>query len=68
MTSAKRLHACPHCRTAPVVRDLIAGWREQLWKTLTGRRPYRCLDCGRRFFERPIRNSASPLRLRAVAG
>jgi len=61
-----RKHACRRCPNAPVVRDVIAGWREQCLKLLTGRRPYRCLDCGRRFFDRPIRGAAAPIR--ALAG
>ena len=58
----KRTHMCRQCARAPVVRDMTTGWREQWLRILTGRRPYRCLDCGRRFFERPVRNSATPLR------
>jgi hypothetical protein len=62
MKTRQRLHPCSRCPNAPVVRDMVLGWREQLLRVLTGRRPYRCLDCGRRFFERPVRNSMSPLR------
>ena len=63
MNARKRVHPCRHCRNdAPVVRDMVLGWREQLLKAVTGRRPYRCLDCGRRFFERPVRNSLAWLR------
>jgi hypothetical protein len=58
MSERKRTHVCRHCRKAPVVRDTTAGWREHVWRLLTGRRPYRCLDCGRRFFDRPLRNPA----------
>ena len=61
-----RQHACRRCPNAPVVRDVVSGWREQALKLLTRRRPYRCLDCGRRFFERPIRNPASLLRALAA--
>ena len=57
MTSRKRLHVCRHCPNAPVVRDIIGGWREQWLKVLTRRRPYRCLECGRRFFDRPLQHS-----------
>jgi DNA-directed RNA polymerase subunit RPC12/RpoP len=67
MKTRKRMHACRHCPSAPVVRDVVSGWREQWMRALTGRRPYRCLDCGRRFFDRPIRNCASPLRPRLTA-
>ena len=62
MTARKRTHPCRHCARSLVVRDLTTGWLEQWRRALTGRRPYRCLDCGRRFFDRPMRNSSAPLR------
>jgi len=45
--AAKRVHACPQCPRGIIVRDVPAGFVERLLKIFTGRRPYRCLDCGR---------------------
>jgi hypothetical protein len=53
--AAKRMHACPHCPRGVIVRDVPAGFVDWLLKIFTGRRPSRCLDCGRRFYERPVR-------------
>ena len=69
----KRVHACRTCPRGIIVRDAPQTLFERILKLVTGRRPYRCLECGRRFFERPVRRETStvtalPGRVRALGG
>jgi|GEM_PF-2435492 len=64
----RRGRRCPSCGGTLVHRDLARGWRERLRGALLGSRPYRCVDCGHRFWDRPrprvpvgLRRGASPV-------
>ncbi|PYN60712.1 MAG: hypothetical protein DMD90_25575 [Candidatus Rokuibacteriota bacterium] len=50
---AGRSHRCQACGSALVHRELSVGLVERWVLPLLGRRPYQCLDCGRRFWDRP---------------
>src|SRR4029453_14579698 len=52
--SAEQLEAatemgCPHCGSAAVRRSMRC-WYERLWTLVSRKRPYRCIQCGRRFW------------------
>jgi len=49
------VHRCPDCGGSFAERRTPRGQTERLRVALTGRRPYRCLQCGRRFYDRPAR-------------
>ncbi|MBI2205955.1 MAG: hypothetical protein HYU41_19100 [Candidatus Rokubacteria bacterium] len=34
-----------------IARETAWGWQEHALRVLTGLRPYRCLGCGRRFYD-----------------
>ena len=61
---AERQHACAQCRSASVLRDLRRRGIERWLLALVGHRPYRCLDCGHRFFDRPLASRVG----RAITG
>jgi hypothetical protein len=71
---AGRSHRCRACGSALVHRELSVGLVERWVLPLLGRRPYQCLDCGRRFWDRPrigrglagIRKGAAPRPLPAA--
>jgi DNA-directed RNA polymerase subunit RPC12/RpoP len=46
-------HRCPRCGARHAERRTPRTLREKAALTLLGRRPYRCLECGRRFGDRP---------------
>lgn len=52
-------HRCPDCGAGRAERRTPRSPVERPRAALTGRRPYRCLRCGRRFYDRPA-NSALP--------
>jgi len=54
------MHRCPRCEGAHAERRTARTYRERAAVALLGYHPYRCLDCGRRFLDRP--------RTRAAAG
>jgi DNA-directed RNA polymerase subunit RPC12/RpoP len=47
-------HRCPRCGARHAERRTPRTLLERAGLTLLGRRPYRCLDCGRRFGDRPL--------------
>jgi len=47
------VHCCPACGATAAERRTPRGLGERLRAALTGRRPYRCLRCRRRFYDRP---------------
>jgi hypothetical protein len=59
LTPSGGVHRCPGCGAGRAERRTPRSGVERLRATLTGRRPYRCLGCGRRFYDRPA-NSALP--------
>lgn len=51
----RRRHRCPSCGSGSILRD--AGSSRSLGRALlrlVRRRAYLCLDCGRRFYDRPV--------------
>lgn len=46
-------HRCPFCGARHAERRTPKTYFERLDVKITGRRPYRCLDCGRRFPDHP---------------
>jgi DNA-directed RNA polymerase subunit RPC12/RpoP len=46
---------CPYCGSKSVRNSHIHPWSEKvgkrLWLKVTMQRPYRCLDCDKRFFD-----------------
>lgn len=52
-TPSGSVHRCPDCGGGFAQRRTPRGQVERLRAALTGRRPYRCLQCGRRFYDRP---------------
>lgn len=51
--SMKAAHPCPTCVSSAVHRDLPRSRFERWILPLFERRPYRCVDCGHRFYDRP---------------
>lgn len=52
---ARRFHRCPSCLRGSVIRDARSNRRlERALLRLIRRRAYVCLDCGSRFYDRPI--------------
>ena len=49
-----RTHKCPDCLSWMVARSSLQGLLERLLFRLFTRRPYRCLECGVRFYDRSI--------------
>lgn len=49
-----RTHKCPGCLSWMVARSSLQGLLERLILKLLTRRPYRCLECGVRFYDRSI--------------
>ena len=47
------VHRCPDCGARYAERRTPRSRAEKLLVALTGRRPYRCLQCDRRFYDRP---------------
>ena len=46
-------HICPKCGSAAIDRVRRTGVLDHLVRLLFGWRVYRCVDCGRRFYDRP---------------
>ena len=63
-------HRCPRCGARHAERRTPRTLRERMALTLLGRRPYRCLECGRRFGDRPghRRSPAAPVESPPAAG
>ena len=55
------VHRCPACGATVAERRTPRGLRQRLRAALTGRRPYRCLRCRRRFYDRPAGPAGTPL-------
>jgi len=62
------LHPCVACAGTRVHRDVPVTFAERWVLPVAGLRPYRCVDCGHRFYDRPrggrvrvgLRKGASP--------
>jgi hypothetical protein len=53
MHVARRWFNCPKCRSTKTARSRVRWY--QAWRAaLTGRQPYRCFDCGRKFWKKPV--------------
>jgi hypothetical protein len=52
-TPSGSVHRCPECGGGDAERRTPRSTTERLRAAFTGRRPYRCLQCGRRFHDRP---------------
>jgi hypothetical protein len=55
---ATHIHRCPGCGGAHAERRTARNLRERATLTVLGYHPYRCLDCGRRFLDRPLTRPA----------
>ena len=53
MARSEGPHRCPRCGAGHAERRTPRTLLERAAVALTGHRPYRCLDCGRRFHDRP---------------
>ena len=53
-----RHHICPRCFSEHVARDLRHGSLEHLMRLL-GWRMYACIDCGTRFYDRPLKATSA---------
>jgi len=51
-------HTCPRCRGARAERRTPRSYRERAALAMLGYHPYRCLDCERRFLNRPSARAA----------
>jgi hypothetical protein len=62
-------HRCPRCGARHAHRRTAKTLVERIGAAVIAVRPYRCLDCGQRFYGRPVHrrasapDSAQPLRL-----
>ena len=52
-------HRCPGCGSRRAERRTLRTVRERIGFVLLGWRPYRCLECGRRFRDRPVDRTAA---------
>jgi hypothetical protein len=52
--AVRREHVCSRCQSRMVVRVERGDAFERLLLRFRDRRPYRCLDCGHRFLDRPV--------------
>jgi len=52
-------HRCPSCGARHAERRTPRTVRERLAFALLGSRPYRCLECDRRFRDRPVDHAAA---------
>ena len=52
MTTA---HVCPNCKSTVITRSVPKDAKDRLMLALRRKRPYRCLDCNHRFYDRPLR-------------
>jgi len=57
--TSDRFHQCPHCGSDLVRRDHRKGLFERWALRLLGTRPYHCVECGRRFWDRPLGDDSS---------
>ena len=48
----QHVHRCPSCQSREVERTARRGILERVFLLLVGQRPYRCLNCHRRFYDR----------------
>ena len=46
------VHCCPKCRSYEVERAARKGVGERLLLLMARQRPYRCMHCGHRFYDR----------------
>ncbi len=51
-------HTCPRCRGARAERRTPRSYLERAALAVLGYHPYRCIDCERRFLDRPSARSA----------
>src|SRR6267142_4968037 len=61
-------HHCPRCGGAHAERRTARNYRERAALALLGYHPYRCLDCGHRFLDRPLARPAARKVKRPRAG
>jgi DNA-directed RNA polymerase subunit RPC12/RpoP len=45
---------CPKCRSKVITRSVPKDAKDHLMLKLRHKRPYRCLDCNHRFYDRPL--------------
>ena len=50
----KTEHVCPKCQSGAIARVARGDVLERLILMLRRKRPYRCLDCDYRFYDRPV--------------
>ena len=50
----KTEHVCPKCQSRAIARVARGDVLERLILMLRRKRPYRCLDCDYRFYDRPV--------------
>jgi hypothetical protein len=55
-------HRCPRCRGVRAERRTPRNSRERAALAVLGYHPYRCLDCERRFLDRPLARPAPAAR------
>jgi DNA-directed RNA polymerase subunit RPC12/RpoP len=48
------VRACPFCSNSRLNRSRRKGFVEKVFFAVAGVRPYRCLDCGTRFFAKTM--------------
>ena len=53
-TAMTTQHVCPNCHGKAITRSLPKDARDRLMLKFAGKRPYRCLDCNHRFYDRPL--------------
>jgi uncharacterized protein with PIN domain len=46
------MHRCPNCRSYEIERASRKGVGERVLLLLAWQKPYRCLKCGSRFYDR----------------
>jgi hypothetical protein len=57
---ATQAHRCPGCGGSHAERRTARNLPERAARAVLGYHPYRCLDCGRRFLDRPVGHTGAP--------
>jgi DNA-directed RNA polymerase subunit RPC12/RpoP len=50
----QHVHRCPQCHSHEIERAARKGVGERMFLLLARQRPYRCLKCGSRFYDRRV--------------